>query len=105
MNVSLPPLEKPFMSTFLLSYFPSFVARKVAVFVSKTYAFRLQDLCFSPARPMVLGSKSAFRRGQELWSWGLKAASGGGKSQGGKGLPCCLLQLGLTKIFQPVWLT
>ena len=105
MNVSLPPLEKPFMSTFLLSYFPPFVARKVAVFVSKTYAFRLQDLCFSPARPMVLGSKSAFRRGQELWSWGLKAASGGGKSRGGKGLPCCLLQLGLTKIFQPVWLT
>ena len=75
--------RKPFMSTFLLSYFPPFVARKVAVFVSKTYAFRLQDLCFSPARPMVLGSKSAFRRGQELWSWGLKAASGGGKSRGG----------------------
>ena len=76
--------RKPFMSTFLLSYFPPFVARKVAVFVSKTYAFRLQDLCFSPARPMVLGSKSAFRRGQELWSWGLKAASGGSKSRGGQ---------------------
>ena len=66
---------------FLLS---AFAAWRVAVFVSKTYAFRLQDLCFSPARPMVLEPKSAFRRGQELWSWGLKAASGGGKSRGGQ---------------------
>ena len=93
--------RKPFMSTFLLSYFPPFVARKVAVFVSKTYAFCPQDLCFSSPRPMlfarktygfglqerfptgaramVLGTESGFRRGQE--------------PGGGKGLPCCLLQL------------
>ena len=97
MNVSLPP------SKTLHVHFPTFLLS--AFCRTEGCCLRLQDLCFSPARPMVLGSKSAFRRGQELWSWGLKAASGGGKSRGVKGLPCCLLQLGLTKIFQPVWLT
>ena len=50
--------RKPFMSTFLLSYFPPFVARKVAVFVSKTYAFRPQDLWFWAPRALSDGGKS-----------------------------------------------
>ena len=43
--------RKPFMSTFRISYFPHFVAWKVAGFVSKTYVLRPQDHRFSPARP------------------------------------------------------
>ena len=41
--------------TFLLS---AFVARKVAVFVSKTYAFRPQDLWFWAPRALSDGGKS-----------------------------------------------
>ena len=76
MNVSLPP------SKTLHVHFPTFLLS--AFCRTEGCCLRLQDLCFSPARPMVLGSKSAFRRGQELWSWGLKAASGGGQEPGGQ---------------------
>ena len=89
--------RKPFMSTFRISYFPhSLHGRLLAssprpmLFARKTYGFGLQERFPTGARAMVLGTESGFRRGQE---------------PGGKGLPCCLLQLGLTKIFQPVWLT
>ena len=76
--------RKPFMSTFRISYFPHFAAWKVAGFVSKTYALRPQELCSSPARAMVLEPKSAFRRGQNLWSWRPTAPSDGGKSGWGR---------------------
>ena len=82
MNVSLPPLEKPFMSTFRISYFPHFAAWKVAGFVSKSDALRPQELWFSSPRAMVLEPKSAFRRGQNLWSWRPTAPSDGSKGCG-----------------------
>ncbi len=66
---------------FLLS---AFAAWKVAGFVRKSYGFRPQDLCSSPARAMVLEPKSAFLRGQNLWSWRPKAPSDGGKSGWGR---------------------
>jgi hypothetical protein len=67
-----------------------FSSPRPMLFARKTYGFGLQERFPTGARAMVLGTESGFRRGQE---------------PGGKGLPCCLLQLGLTKIFQPVWLT
>ena len=76
--------RKPFMSTFRISYFPHFVAWKVAGFASKTYALRLQELWSWPARAMVLEPKSTFRAGQNLWSWRPKAPSDGGRNGGGR---------------------
>ena len=54
------------------------------LFASKTYALRPQELWFSSARAMVLETKSAFRRGQNLWSWRPTAPSDRGKSGWGR---------------------
>ena len=97
MNVSLPP------SKTLHVHFPTFLLS--AFCRTEGCCLRLQDLCFSPARPMVLGSKSAFRRGQELWSWGLKAASGGGQEPGGQRPSLLPASTRINQNFQPVWLT
>lgn len=79
MNVSLPPPETIHVHFphFLLS---AFAAWKVAVFARKSYALRPQEICFSPARAMVLEPKSTFLAGQNLWSWRPTAPSDEGKS-------------------------
>ena len=74
--------RKPFMSTFRISYFPHFAAWKVAVFVSKTYVLRPQELWSSSARAMLFARKSYGLGDQQRLPTGRRTPSDGSKGCG-----------------------
>lgn len=74
MNVSLPPPET------IHVHFPHFLLS--AFRCMEGCCLRLQERCFSPARPQLFARKTIAFRPQDLWFWSPRAPSERAKTYG-----------------------